>query len=74
MEKAHYNKFTLNKEKNIINDYSKSSMVLWYKMRKWEYFFKDKKKEREKIEKHQKKRKSREQKRGRENKRKKEKN
>ena len=74
LEKAHHNKFTLNKEKNITNDHSKSSLVLWYKMRKWEYFFKDKRKKKKKKGTHQKKRKSREQKRGKENKRKKEKN
>jgi hypothetical protein len=58
LEKAHHNKFTLNKEKNITNDHSKSSLVLWYKMRKWEYFFKDKrkkeKKNREQIKKREK--------------------
>ena len=56
LEKAHHNKFTLNKEKNITNDHSKLSLVLWYKMRKWEYFFKDKKKRKRKNREHIKKR------------------
>jgi hypothetical protein len=45
LEKAHHNKFTLNKEKNI-NDHSKSSLVFLYKMR---ILFQRLKKEREKI-------------------------
>ena len=36
------------KKKNITNDHSKSSLVLWYKMRKWEYFSKDKRKKEKK--------------------------
>ena len=75
MEKTHHNKFSLNKEKNIINDHSKSSLVFWYKMRKWKYFFKYKRKKEKKYGTHQKKRKKVGNKReGRKNKRKKEKN